>query len=198
MEGVRGVYFTSDVAIDNIAFRNGSCQRLGVYEYIYHCIFEISQYADTETWIKLINLIANDICNIFSFFSSYPVVIRLHKGRCYRLQIGQNSSSHWMGLSVYSACSSNKKHFNRCDVLCVPSKHCPLCKRRHPRAFIRWPQLLSSRLLLFLKDISATLQKGVASEPRRKITLRDCLGGIRKLLWSNSYWVLLCKCVLRP
>ena len=68
MEGVRGVYFTSDVAIDNIAFRNGSCERLGMYEYIYHCISEISQYADTETWIKLIKLIANDICNIFSFF----------------------------------------------------------------------------------------------------------------------------------
>ena len=43
MEGVRGVSFTSDVAIDNIAFRNGSCERLGMYEYIYHCIFEISQ-----------------------------------------------------------------------------------------------------------------------------------------------------------
>ena len=132
------------------------------------------------------------------FFSSYPVVIRLHKGRCYRLQIGQNSSSQWMGLSVYSACSSNKKHFNRCDVLCVPSKHCPLCKKRHPRAFIRRCQLLPSRLLLFFKDVSATLQKGVASEPRRKITLRDCLGGIRKLRWSNSYWALLCKCVLKP
>ena len=31
MEGVRGVFFTSDVAIDNIAFRNGSCERLGMY-----------------------------------------------------------------------------------------------------------------------------------------------------------------------
>ena len=31
MEGVRGVSFTSDVAIDNIAFRNGSCERLGMY-----------------------------------------------------------------------------------------------------------------------------------------------------------------------
>ena len=41
-----------------------------------------------------------------------------------------------MGLSVYSACSSNKKRFHWCDVLCVPSKHCPLCKKRHPRAFI--------------------------------------------------------------
>ena len=109
-----------------------------------------------HAWIKLIKLIANDICNIFSFFSSYPVVIRLHKGRCYRLQIGQNSISQWMVLSVYSACSSNKKQFNRCDVLCVPSKHCPLCKKRHPRAFIRRPQLLPSRLLLFLKDTSAT------------------------------------------
>ena len=125
--------------------------------------------------LKLIKIIANDICNIFSFFSSYPVVIRLHKGRCCRLQIGQNSSSQWMGLSVYSACSSNKKHFNRCDVLCVPSKHCPLCKKRHPRAFIRRPQLLPSRLLLFPKDLSATLQKVVTSEPRRKTTLRDCL-----------------------
>ena len=132
------------------------------------------------------------------FFSSYPVVIRLHKGRCYRLQIGQNSSLHWMVLSVYCACSSNKKQFHRCDVLCVPSKHCPLCKKRHPRAFIRRCQLLPSRLLLFFKDVSATLQKGVASEPRRKITLRDCLGGIRKLRWSNSYWALLCKCVLKP
>ena len=43
MEGVRGVSYSSDVAIDNIAFRNGSCERLGMYEYIYHCIFEISQ-----------------------------------------------------------------------------------------------------------------------------------------------------------
>ena len=198
MEGVTGDSYTSDVAIDNIAFRNGSCERLGMYEYIYHCIFEISQYANTETWIKLIRLIANDICNIFSVFSSYPVVIRLHKGRWYRLQIGQKSSSQWMGLSVYSACFSNKKHFNRCDVLCVPSKHCPLCKRRHPRAFIRWPQLLSSRLLLFLKDISATLQKDIASEPGRKTTIRDCLGGIPQLLPWNSYRVLLCKCVIRP
>ena len=49
MEGIRGVSFTSDVAIDNIAFRNGSCERLGMYEYIYRGIFEISQYADTET-----------------------------------------------------------------------------------------------------------------------------------------------------
>ena len=121
--------------------------------------------------LKLIKIIANDICNIFSFFSSYPVVIRLHKGRCCRLQIGQNSSSQWMGLSVYSACSSNKKQFHRCDVLCVPSKHCPLCKKRHPRAFIRRPQLLPSRLLLFLKDISATLQKNIASEPWKGITL---------------------------
>ena len=47
MEGVRGVYFESDVAIDNIAFRNGSCERLGMYKYIYHCIFEIPQQADT-------------------------------------------------------------------------------------------------------------------------------------------------------
>ena len=68
MEGVTGDSYTSDVAIDNIAFRNGSCERLGMYEYIYHCIFEISQYADTETWIKLIKLIANDICKNFSFF----------------------------------------------------------------------------------------------------------------------------------
>ena len=72
MEGVRGVSNRSDVAIDNIAFRNGSCQRLGMYEYIYHCIFGMFQYADTETWIKLINLIANDICNIFSFFFQLP------------------------------------------------------------------------------------------------------------------------------
>ena len=43
MEGVRGVYFTSDVAIDNIVFRNGSCKRLGMYTSIFHCIFEISQ-----------------------------------------------------------------------------------------------------------------------------------------------------------
>ena len=177
MEGVRGVYFTSDVAIDNIEFRNGSCKRLGMYTSIYH-IFEILQQADTQRWIKLIKLISNDICNLFSFVSSWPVVIRLYKGRCYRLQIGQNSSSQWMGLSVYSACSSNKKQFRRCDVLCVSSKHCPLCKKRHPRAFIGRPQLLSSRLLLFLKDISAKLQKVVASEPRRKITLRDCLRGI--------------------
>ena len=49
MEGVRGDSYTSDVAIDNIAFRNGSCERLGMYEYINHCIFEIAQYADTET-----------------------------------------------------------------------------------------------------------------------------------------------------
>ena len=47
MEGVRGVYFESGVAIDNIAFRNGSCERLGMYKYIYHCIFEISQQADS-------------------------------------------------------------------------------------------------------------------------------------------------------
>ena len=126
--------------------------------------------------LKLIKIIANDICNIFSFFSSYPVVIRLHKGRCCRLQIGQNSSSH------YSACSSNKKHFNRCDVLCIPSKPCPLCKKRHPRAFIRRPQLLPSRFLLFLKDISATLQKNIASEPRKGITLRDCFDGLPHLL----------------
>ena len=178
MEGITGVSSTSEVAIDNIAFRNGSCERLGMYTSIYHCIFEISQQADTQRWIKLIKLILNDICNLFSFVSSYPVVIRLHKGRCYRLQIGQNSSSQWMGLSVYSACSSNKKQFRRCDVLCVPSKHCPLCKKRHPRAFIRRPQLLPSRLLLFLKGISATLQKVVASEPRRKTTLRDYLRGI--------------------
>ena len=178
MEGVRGVSSSSDVAIDNIAFRNGSCERLGMYEHIYYCIFEISQYADTETWIKLLKLIANDICNIFSYLSSYPVVIRLHKGRCYRLQIGQNSSSHWMGLSVYRACSSNKKQFHRCVVLCIPSKPCPLCKKRHPRAFIRRPQLLPSRLLLFLKDISATLQKNTASEPWKGITLRDCFDGI--------------------
>ena len=147
----------------------------------YHCIFEISQQADTQRWIKLIKRIwriSNDICNLFSFVSSYPVVIRLHKERCYRLQIGQNSSSQWMVLSVYSVCSSNKKQFRRCDVLCVQSKHCPLCKKRHPRAFIRRPQLLPSRLLLFLKDISATLQKVVASEPRRNNTLRDCLRGI--------------------
>ena len=76
MEGVRGVSYTSDVAIDNIAFRNGSCQRLGMYEYIYHCIFEIAQYADTETWIKLIKPIANDICNILSFF--FPVTQSLY------------------------------------------------------------------------------------------------------------------------
>ena len=31
MEGVRGVSYRSDVAIDNIAFRNGSCERLGMY-----------------------------------------------------------------------------------------------------------------------------------------------------------------------
>ena len=43
MEGITGVSSTSEVAIDNIAFRNGSCERLGMYEYIYHCIFEISQ-----------------------------------------------------------------------------------------------------------------------------------------------------------
>ena len=153
-----------------------------MYTSIFHCIFEISQQADTQRWIKLIKLTSNDICNLFSFFSSYPVVIRLHKGRCYRLQIGQNSSSQWMGLSVYSACSSNKKHFNRCDVLCVPSKHCPLCKKRHPRAFIRRPQLLPSRLLLFLKDISATLQKNIASEPWKGITLRNCFDGIPQLL----------------
>ena len=31
MEGVRGVSYSSVVAIDNIAFRNGSCERLGMY-----------------------------------------------------------------------------------------------------------------------------------------------------------------------
>ena len=39
MEGVRGVSNSSDVAIDNIAFRNGSCERLGMCEYIYHIAF---------------------------------------------------------------------------------------------------------------------------------------------------------------
>ena len=39
MEGVRGVFFTSDVAIDNIAFRNGSCERLGMYTSIFTTAF---------------------------------------------------------------------------------------------------------------------------------------------------------------
>ena len=44
MEGVRGVSYRSDVAIDNIAFRNGSCERLGMYTSIFfHFIFEISK-----------------------------------------------------------------------------------------------------------------------------------------------------------
>ena len=64
MEGVRGVSYRSDVAIDNIAFSNGSCERLGMYTSIFHCIFEISQQADTQRWIKLIKL-SNDISNMF-------------------------------------------------------------------------------------------------------------------------------------
>ena len=63
MEGVRGVSYRSDVAIDNIAFRNGSCERLGMYTSIFHFIFEISKQL-TLRWINLVKL-SNDISNMF-------------------------------------------------------------------------------------------------------------------------------------